>query len=345
MAGTAIHDLPYFWNPMTSQRTPNFDSIRLLAALAVVISHSQPLTYGPSGTGLLWNVSHHQTTLNYTALQAFFIISGYLITGSYIAHPDPRYFIRARALRILPALIVVLWVLAFIIGPLITSVPLTSYFSSSLPYRAAFGLSDHLPGVFTHNPFSSGINGSLGSLKYEILCYAGILLLGLAGGINRLVISLLYLADLIARFHYGANPLYDLTTLFLAGAAMRVWQPEFSFTFATPAAILWGISLFYSGYPLISDTAGAYVVVFLGAAEFRLPNLAKYGDLSYGVFITAWPLQQIYDLIAGKNPNWIISNIFTIPLALILAWLSWHYIESRALALRHPNETEVAVTP
>jgi peptidoglycan/LPS O-acetylase OafA/YrhL len=345
MAGTAIHDLPYFWNPMTPQRTPNFDTIRLLAALAVVISHSQPLAEGPAGTGLLWNVSHHQTTLVYSGLQVFFIISGYLVTGSYIANPDPARFIRARALRILPALIAVLWLLAFLIGPLLTTLPLTTYFTSALPYRAAFGLSGHLPGVFAHNPFSASIDGSLVSLRYEILCYAGILVLGLAGGINRPVISLLYVADLIARFHHGANPLYDLSALFLAGAAIRVWQPEFSPTFAAPAAILWGISLFFSGYPLISDTFGAYVVIFLGAAEFRLPNLAKFGDLSYGVFITAWPLQQIYDLIAGTHPNWIISNLFTIPLALILAWLSWHFIESRALALRQPNETEVAVAP
>jgi peptidoglycan/LPS O-acetylase OafA/YrhL len=315
-------------------RSPNFDTLRLLAALAVVVSHSLPLTYGPAATGMLWSVSHHQTTLADTALDVFFIISGYLVTSSYVARPDPVRFLRARFLRIVPALVPILFTLAFVLGPLLTALPLAAYFSSPLPYRAAVGLARHLPGVFANNPYSPSIDGSLACLPYFAVCYAGVLILGLAGGLNRLVLTPLYILDLTAFFQLGSPPLSFLTSLFLAGAVIAAWSPPIGFGFAAPAAFLWALSLFFHGYPLITATCGAYVVVYLGRAEFRLPDLAKYGDLSYGVFIVAWPIQQTVVALAGAHANWLVSNLVTIPLALGFAWASWQLIESRALRLK-----------
>jgi peptidoglycan/LPS O-acetylase OafA/YrhL len=325
-----------------AHRLNNFDTLRILAALAVVLAHSIPLTYGPATLDLLWPASRHQATFGYLAIQVFFIISGYLITGSYLnsARPDSdlaaRRFVRARFLRLVPALIVTLFVLAFILGPVLTTLPLTSYFHSSLPYRAAFGLSDHLPGVFTHNPFSSGIDGSLWTLRWEALCYLAVLLLGITGTLNRLVVTPLYLLILAARLHYGQHAGLDLGALFFAGAVLYLWRPPLSLTFGFVALVLWLISLFCSGYPLISDTAGAYLCICLGLAPgLKLPNLAKYGDLSYGVYIFAWPIQQTITLVMGAHANWIVNNLITVPLVLALAYASWHFIESPALALKN----------
>jgi len=345
-----------------AHRLNNFDTLRIIAALAVVLAHSIPLTYGPTTLDILWPASHHQATFGYVAIQVFFIISGYLITGSYLnsarpdsdfaaaaasssgrlnsARPDSdvaaRRFIRARFLRLVPALIVTLFVLAFILGPVLTTLPLSSYFHSSLPYRAAFGLSDHLPGVFTHNPFSSGIDGSLWTLRWEALCYLAVLLLGLTGTLNRLVVTPLYILILAARLHYGQHAGLDLGALFFAGAVLYLWRPPLSLTFGFVALILWLISLFCSGYPLISDTAGAYLCICLGLAPgLKLPNLAKYGDLSYGVYIFAWPIQQTITLVMGAHANWIVNNLITVPLVLALAYASWHFIESPALALKN----------
>jgi peptidoglycan/LPS O-acetylase OafA/YrhL len=380
-----------------AHRLNNFDTLRILAALAVVLAHSIPLTYGPATLDLLWPASRHQATFGYLAIQVFFIISGYLITGSYLnsarpdsdvaayaapssgrlnyarpdsgvaahaapssgrlnsARPDSgvaaaaapssgrevrvlaaRRFIRARFLRLVPALIVTLFVLAFILGPILTTLPLPAYFRSTLPYRAAFGLSDHLPGVFTHNPFSSGIDGSLWTLRWEALCYLAVLLLGLTGTLNRLVVTPLYLLILAARLHYGQHASLDLGALFFAGAVLYLWRPPLSLTFGFVALVLWLISLFCSGYPLISDTAGAYLCICLGLAPgLKLPNLAKYGDLSYGVYIFAWPIQQTITLVMGAHANWIVNNLITVPLVLALAYASWHFIESPALALKN----------
>jgi peptidoglycan/LPS O-acetylase OafA/YrhL len=331
-------------NPMTAptHRANNFDTLRLLAALTVVLAHSIPLTYGPTSLDILWPLSRHQATFGYIAIQTFFIISGYLITASYLHSKSPARFIRARILRLAPALLAVLFLLAFGLGPLLTTLPLTAYFHSTLPYRAAFGLSDHLPGVFTNNPFSSGIDGSLWTLRYEALCYLAILLLGLCRLLRRAAVTPLFLILLAARLHFGQLAILDLPTLFFAGAVIQLWQPPLSARLAIPAAILWLASLFTAFYPLLSATAGAYLVIYIALApSLKLPNLATNGDLSYGVYIFAWPIQQTITLLMGAHANWLINNLITLPLVLAFAWMSWHVIEAPALRLKTKNFSDI----
>jgi peptidoglycan/LPS O-acetylase OafA/YrhL len=226
----------------------------------------------------------------------------------------------------------VLWLRAFILGPLLTTLPLHDYFRSTLPYRAAFGLSDHLPGVFTNNPFSSGINGSLWTLRYEGLCYFIVLILGLIGLLKRWPVTILFLLLLAARLHFGSAAIWEFGALFAAGATMHFWQPPLRAAFAIPAALLCLASLRFGLYPLFADTAGAYLVLYLALA-ITLPNLAKYGDLSYGVYIYAWPIQQSISLLL--HANWILNLLLTLPVVLVCAFLSWHVVESPALRLKN----------
>ncbi len=330
---------------IASHRDNNFDTLRILAALAVIFAHSVPLTYGPGALDFVWGISRGRATLGSIAVQIFFIISGYLITASYLHSKTAARFIRARFLRLVPALLVVLALLAFVLGPLLTIVPLREYFHSTVPYRAALGLSDHLPGVFTHNPFSSGINGSLWTLRYEGLCYFAVLCLGLAGLLRRYAVIGLFLGLLAARLYFGgfAGGLHfsgfaavEFGALFAAGAALYFIQPPLKAAFAIPCAALWLLSLRYGGFTLISDTAGAYLVIYLGLSRgVKLPRLARYGDLSYGVYIYAWPIQQSISLLLGKHSTWAINAAITAPVALCLAFASWHLVESPALRLKN----------
>jgi peptidoglycan/LPS O-acetylase OafA/YrhL len=317
-----------------AHRSNNFDSLRFLAAVGVVISHSVPLTYGPH-----WPLTPSAFfdivgALGGIAVQIFFIISGYLITASYLNTKNPRRFIRARFLRLVPALLAVLWLLAFGLGPFLTTLPLRDYFHSLLPYRAAFGLSDHLPGVFTHNPFSSGIDGSLWTLRYEALCYLAVLLLGLAGQLRRLPITGLFVILLAARLYFGNIPALDLGTIFAAGAVIYVWQPKLTAGFAVPCAMLWLLSMQFGFSTLASDTIFAYLVIYLGLAPgFKLPNFAKYGDFSYGIYIYAWPIQQT--IASRLHVGWLANIAITLPIVLVLAFLSWHFIENPMLQLKN----------
>ncbi len=86
-------------------------------------------------------------------------------------------------------------------------------------------------------------------------------------------------------------------------------------------------------FNFITSFALAYVVFFI---VYKLPVLPldRYiGDLSYGVYIYAWPVQQIVEMFyPNNNPyqNGLISVVFV----LLLAKLSWDLIEKPSLDLK-----------
>jgi peptidoglycan/LPS O-acetylase OafA/YrhL len=80
-------------------------------------------------------------------------------------------------LRLFPALIVVCIFLAFVLGPLVTTVPWQTYFTDPrtwlyVPVTASLmSYTMTLPGVFETVPVSGAIDNPLWTLRYEAICY------------------------------------------------------------------------------------------------------------------------------------------------------------------------------
>src|SRR3954471_24573302 len=104
-------------------RENNFDALRLVAALTILILHCWPIT-GQNTVPRL-----HGLGLNAIAVMVFFSISGFLLAQSWSIEPHLGRFLAKRALRIYPALIVVLLLSAFVLGPAVTTLPLADYLS------------------------------------------------------------------------------------------------------------------------------------------------------------------------------------------------------------------------
>src|ERR1700712_2662362 len=100
------------------RRENNFDTLRILASIAVLVSHSFPLSYAADPLDPLERISHRQSSLGGLSVAVFFIISGYLITHSFQRSRSVKAFLIARSLRLFPALVAVSCILAFVIGPL-----------------------------------------------------------------------------------------------------------------------------------------------------------------------------------------------------------------------------------
>lgn len=82
-------------------RNNSLNLIRLILALAVLVHHSWPLT------GAADEPVFAGETLGGWAVSGFFVISGYLITGSRFSHGLGDYLVH-RIARIMPAFIVCL---------------------------------------------------------------------------------------------------------------------------------------------------------------------------------------------------------------------------------------------
>ena len=130
---------------LSQGRDNNFNLIRIVAALVVLVTHSFALVGESIGM-----------TIGLIAVDVFFIVSGFLVTASLLTRQSTIEFLWARALRIFPALLVMLLLTVFVLGPFFTSLPLSSYFSDRTTYDYLLkcstlftGVVYKLPGVFT----------------------------------------------------------------------------------------------------------------------------------------------------------------------------------------------------
>src|SRR5438132_14206383 len=108
-------------------RQNNFDALRLVAAASVVFSHSFLVTEGTQDHEWLILLTGNQSILGLAGVFVFFAISGFLVTQSFEQTGDALRFLAKRALRIFPGLFVATLVSAFVLGPLVTDLPLGGY--------------------------------------------------------------------------------------------------------------------------------------------------------------------------------------------------------------------------
>ena len=189
--------------------------------------------------------------------------------------------------------------------------------------------------MFANTPYPHAVDGSLWTLQYEVACYALILALGVAGVLNKYVTAALFLAALVLIRYWIGGYYVSLGADFLAGAILYHWQVPLRRNIALVCAVLWIVSFLTGGLRLASATTGAYVIIFLALSPaVRLPNLARWGDLSYGIYIRAFPVQQLVADLLGRHVTWYADAVLSLPIVLCLAALSWHLVEAPALALK-----------
>ena len=331
-------------------RDNNFNLIRMIAAMGVLVSHAWPLALGKGAVEPLQAAVGF--SLGKLAVFVFFAISGFLIARSFERQPTVGRWLLARGLRLFPGLAVVLILTAAVLGPLLTTLPLGDYARdpATLGYVVRnLGLALpqwDLPGVFAGNPFGAAINGSLWTLFYEVVCYGGVLALGLIGAFRhrwRMVAGLGAFALAYAASHalppealdYRLERLLLLGLPFAIGVAFHVWRARVRLH---PAILLGLVALTVlarstPGYvPLLtlSISYGVFLLAYgLGGAVRRYNAV---GDLSYGVYIYAFPMQQLMVHLAG--PMDPLTNVaLAVPPTLVLAMLSWRLVEKPALGL------------
>lgn len=330
----------------------NFNLIRIAAAAAVLISHAFPLTLGSGETEPLRLLIGR--SLGFVAVSVFFAISGFLIARSFDRNMRLTDWLVARVLRLFPALLVVVLLTAFVLGPLVTVLPAEIYFSD--PRVASYVLRNFtlvslqydLPGVFGGLPYPRAINGSLWTLIHEVICYAGVLVLGLMGVLRRPQWFAAALAVYVAVYATIALPgmeevvpgraiLRDLSLPFAIGMTLYVWRDLVPLGWGVCiglgalAALLHGTPVFDGAFILwLSYTV--FVFAYLPDGWIRRYN--NLGDYSYGLYIYAFPMQQLTVHLFGPMTPWQNMAI-AFPAALFCAMLSWRWIEKSALSARY----------
>lgn len=332
----------------------NFNLIRLIAALMVLVGHGFIVMGDNIPTFLGIEISVF-------GVMVFFSISGYLVAESWIRDPSVMRYLARRSLRIFPALIVLVLLTTFLLGPLLTNLSLKDYFTSieTYAYLENIFLSLHLslPGVFENNPQHLKINLSLWSLNVEFLMYlllpVILLFKGRRNGLIFAIITILLSITLTflqihvlggggRRGYLGDFNLTKEARFFMAGVAMRyimggkviplAWASSI-FIFTVGVYYLSSFNYYFFNI-LLAFALPCFINTFGESSEVRLPGLNKLGDISYGVYLYAFPIQQIIAQFFIGKISVLTSIIFaTIP-TVFIAYLSWHLIEKNALTLK-----------
>jgi peptidoglycan/LPS O-acetylase OafA/YrhL len=323
---------------------------RLGLAAEVMLFHSWPVT-GRTPPHVLLQL------LFAVGVDGFFAISGFLITASWLNDPKLRDFLTARALRILPGFYICLIVTAFVFAPLnvaITGGSAAKLLMSSAPFEyviknSAVAYIQHYVGATPVGvPFADGgWNASLWSLIWELMCYLAVAAIGVAGLAHRRWVS----PALLIVAVIGASLLPPLTfpgvwtvpqlaarsaIMFAAGALLYQWRdviPARWSLVALSVVIVVVASALLPDYRLVAAVPLAYAVV-ASAIMLHHPRLRLRTDLSYGVYIYAFPTQQLLASCGLATLNPIVfaglSTLAVIPLAA----LSWFVIEKPAQSLK-----------
>lgn len=322
----------------------NFDAIRIVAALVVLYSHHFALT------GKMEPAFFGVHTLGGMAVIVFFVISGYLVAGSWYRDPSPFRFAARRFLRIWPALTFTVIITIVFLGSSLTNLSPSEYFlhPQTREYVKILWMKIQytLPGVFESNPYPRGVNGSLWTIPIEVRCYIAIFLTGTLlilkrKGVFLTVIALYFIwflfkknPDITGTPHYGS----ELSAFFLIGAALfalEIHWKKHTRNWLISSAVL-GTIAWLAGFQHTSLLITLPIfIIYAGSRETRLIKSAgAWGDPSYGIYLFAFPIQQT--TIALSLPNFDFWTTFFVSTGstIALAYISWHAIEKQALKIK-----------
>ncbi|WP_353216636.1 acyltransferase [Sandarakinorhabdus sp.] len=336
-------------------RENRIDQLRLGAALLVVLGHSWHIALGREAQVPLqdWTLFGFHSL----AVHVFFFLSGLLVTESALRHKSaPGQYLCKRALRIFPALLAnaVIVPVALVMFGAWTGIGLADTARYALRLVTLVSVQFEHPGAFADNPFQGAINGSVWSLRHEIIVYLLVIGASMAGAFadaRRRGVFLLLMLAYIGAGHLLA-PIAKGGILFLIAEGRHVML-----------SFLLGVAAhqFAARVPLNLGIALPGVVVLLcaqlldsrGMAELAIIYLVCAGtlllafprgktrplphDVSYGLYIYSWPIQQLAVFIAASAFGVVLAPI---PLFLIclgplfaIALLSWLWVERPSLAL------------
>jgi peptidoglycan/LPS O-acetylase OafA/YrhL len=347
-------------------RANSIGFLRWLMAFLVIFSHAGPLGGFYGGHDLGTGISTEQS-LGGVAVAGFFFFSGFLITKSRMGKSTIfRYFWR-RALRIFPAFWVALLATGLILAPIAwvhetgsidgfwsagTESPLTYFVNNMwlrLGQRNIAEMGGSLP-LATLGGYDW--NGSAWTLLYEFRAYILVGFMGLFGLLAHRYLASAVAVALIVLNAMTWSGVGDLTTInpalgnyfnamFLApfafGMLFALWADKIPIddrlaVFAIAVAL---VTYDVGGWNIYGQYGFCYFLMWIAIRATRLKNWEKYGDLSYGIYIFAWPVMQFGAFFHLQDRGWLVYHVSVIVVVHVLAYLSWHLIEKPAMSLKN----------
>ena len=310
----------------------NFDLLRLALALTVFLFHVPVITLAPQLSVLEWFPGN-------AAVQGFFVVSGFLVWMSFERSVSIADYASKRARRVIPAYVAVV-LGATLAAVLLSESPISNLWSTgALKYFAAqFStltfLQTGFDGAFEGTHWMS-VNGSLWSIKVEIGCY--LLVPFIAWATHRAGWWFIALPAYLASVAWTmgvretlAHQTPGMLSYFLAGATLYQYRDWLSARWRVmgPVGIgAWALcGVLPSIEPIVAPAAMAVTLTYVAVGLPCLGNAARFGDLSYGVYLAHWPILQCLVQMHLFDRPWLGFAIATVSVVAVSSAM-WHWVE------------------
>jgi len=321
----------------------NLDFIRIVCASMVIISHSYVIN--PCGHEDFLRRLTGFTYSGELAVKLFFFISGILVTDSLIRKQSIKGFLISRIFRMMPGLIFVLLITAFIVGPLTSNLNVVNYFRNSATYsyvvKNMFFVSTYnLPGVFAKNA-SSIVNGSLWSLRYEARCYFVLLAIFIICKYTIKKYTLVYSIFILLIFTdalFKLNLLtkdtnsggYNLLPMsFALGSLLAVYKKYIVIDYKVLLLfILLTVIFWRTGFNEILFVTTVCLSVIVAAENKYIRMIKIKHDISYGVYLWGFLVSQTIFYVMG-NQNIYLFMLYSLFISYIMGFLSFIIVERK----------------
>lgn len=333
--------------------TNNFDFLRFAAAIFVVWGHAYNLVGLPAPQ--LWGKAIHSI-----GLAIFFSISGFLITESWLRTSSFKRFFWKRALRIFPALATCILLSALVLGPFTTRLDWGEYFTHSQFFRYFYNIFLYihlrLPGVFDGN-LRASVNDSLWSLPVEFICYLSLAAVGLTVRHKlrttvilaipimmavSIYLSFAYSGPRIVYYNIDARQALSLFPYFFIGSLFCLLQKHLTFRADITCALAAAMFLPALFGNQMASTLAVWLAMPYVCLTFGLSNTrtisdwgARFGDMSYGIYLYSMPVQQVINYLAGGTASLSTMLLGSVFGSIACGWLSWRLIEKPALTWKN----------
>jgi peptidoglycan/LPS O-acetylase OafA/YrhL len=328
----------------------NFDGLRLVFASMVVLFHIAILSKVPQ---FQWMLSAFSGVL---AVQCFFFVSGFLVTMSCERSSTLLSYFKKRAARIAPAYVVVVVMAAVLLSLLSSLAPKEYFLSSGVRRYLAYNLllanfsAPALPGVFESNP-DMAVNGSLWTIKIEVAFYCAVpLILWLTRRFGAVrvsavvfLVSMVWFLGFTLAYQYLGFAMGDKLAKqlpgqlsFFMGGAWAYYRTRAGA--APPSGLLMLLAVllhaFTNGllHQILAPITVTLMVYWLAISLPSLGRAGKYGDFSYGIYLYHFPVIQVFIAVGLFQHSPLTSLVVILALVLMLAFVSWHFIETPFLA-------------
>jgi len=277
------------------------------------------------------------------AVSGFFSISGFLIFASYERSSSLRDYFSRRAMRILPGYWASTLLCVAIAVAFSRSFHVAKFVFANLTFTNFFALG--VPGVFTHNPQDSALNGSLWTIKIEIAFYIIVpMVVWLCRRLKRdavlisiTAMSVAYQFALAPRhltlsyqlpgqmgfFCVGALAYYHLSTFRKVG----VWM-------VLPALAAY-VGYKYTGWFILSLVSIPVIVLCFGLLTPETKKVTKWGDFSYGIYVLHYPILQTIIALGLFHRFPLAAFLLSVAIVCASAIFSWFVIERPCLVFAH----------